>query len=377
MEKLACSIYRGGTSKGVFLLKKDLEALAENQDQVLLEVMGSPDVRQIDGLGGAVSTTSKVAIISPEDQQDWDVNYTFAQVSIDKPFVSYSGNCGNISSAVGVFAIENGFIEPQHPVTTVKVFNTNTNKLIYEHIPTPDGKLSYEGDFKISGVPGTGLKIELEFINPAGSMTGKLLPTGKPVDLLSIPGFGQIEVSIVDAANPLVFVAAEKVNLKGNESAQEIDSDAALLDLLEKIRGAAAEKLGFVKKAELSAKESPGVPKLTIVSKPADYTTVSGEEIKKDSFDLAVRMMSMQKAHKTIALTGALCTTAACVIPNTIPNQLCNSSDKITHLTLGHGDGLIDTTIDYQEVANEINIKSISSFRTARKILSGTVYINN
>ncbi|WP_225533204.1 MULTISPECIES: 2-methylaconitate cis-trans isomerase PrpF family protein [unclassified Enterococcus] len=378
LKKIDCSIYRGGTSKGVFLFEKDLAEFGENYDDVLLKIMGSPDVRQIDGLGGAVSTTSKVAIISPEEKEAWDVNYTFAQVAIDKPIVSYAGNCGNISSAVGVFAIESGLVKTTDPITTVKVYNTNTKKVIYEHIPTPDGKLSYEGDFKISGVPGSGLKIELEFIDPAGSMTGKLLPTGNVVDTLTIEGLGEIEVSIIDAANPLVFVEADRVGLTGKESASEIDSSDDRLALLEKIRGAAAEKLGFVKAADQSAKESPGVPKLTLVGKAGTYTTVSGETIPSDSYDLAVRMMSMQKAHKTIALTGALCTAAACVIAGTIPNLLLkkeNQSNHQTKLCFGHGDGLIETTIDYEEPKEgDAIIRSISSYRTARKILTGTVF---
>ncbi|EOL43618.1 2-methylaconitate cis-trans isomerase PrpF family protein [Enterococcus caccae] len=378
MKKIECSIYRGGTSKGVFLLKKDLDRLGYNQDEVLLRIMGSPDVRQIDGLGGAVSTTSKVAIISNEENEDWDVNYTFAQVAIDKPIVSYAGNCGNISSAVGIFSIESGLVDAVDPITTVKVYNKNTNKIIYEHIPTPDGQLIYEGDFKISGVPGSGLKIILEFMEPAGSITGKLLPTGNVVDTLTVEDFGEIDVSIVDAANPLVFIEAHKVGLTGSEHASEIDNSEERLRLLEKIRGAAAEKLGFIKTADQSSQRSPGVPKLTLVSRAENYTTIGGESIRSDSYDLAVRMMSMQKAHKTIALTGALCTAAACVIPGTIPYLLLkknNLSSNQTKLVFGHSDGLIETTINYElNKEEEVTIRSISSYRTARKILTGTVF---
>lgn len=378
MNKLRCSIYRGGTSKGVFLFKEDLENLSGNQDDILLDIMGSPDVRQIDGLGGAVSTTSKVAIISKEEKEAWDVNYTFAQVAIDKPFVSYAGNCGNISSAVGVFAIESDLVEISDPVTTVKVYNTNTKKVIHEHIPTPGGVLNYQGDFKISGVPGNGLKIELEFIDPSGSMTGKLLPTGNPIDTLTVDGLGEFDVSIVDAANPLVFVEASQVGLTGIEGASEIDSHPNLLRDLEKIRGAAAEKLGFVAKAEESAQKSPGVPKLTIISEAQSYQTISGESLQADQYDLSVRMMSMQKAHKTIALTGALCTAAACAVPGTLPNRLLKRKNELpeqTTLTFGHGDGLIETAIHYSKAKDDsVAIHSISSYRTARKILTGTVF---
>jgi 2-methylaconitate cis-trans-isomerase PrpF len=377
LKEVPCSIFRGGTSKGVFFMKN---VLPENQDElnkVLLKVMGSPDIRQIDGLGGAVSTTSKVAIVSKEEKEDWDVNYTFAQVSVDKPVVSYAGNCGNISSAVGAYAIENGLVETISPITIVKVYNTNTKKLIYEHIPTPNGKITYKGDFSISGVPGTGAKIELEFLNPAGSLTGKLLPTGNAIDTLDVEGVGQVEVSIVDAANPLVYVDAKDVKLKGTESAGEIDSDKNMLVLLEKIRGEAAVKMGLIEKWQDGATVSPGVPKLTVVSKPQDYKTVSGSELKDNDYDLSVRMMSMQKAHKTIALTGALCTAAACAVDGTIPNRTLGTDAMKAELKFGHSDGIIDVSIKYEKNENSITINSVSSHRTARKIMTGTVYYEN
>lgn len=377
LKELPCSIYRGGTSKGVFFKKDVLPENDEELKEVLLKVMGSPDVRQINGLGGSVSTTSKVAIISKEEKEEWDVNYTFAQVSVDKPVVSYSGNCGNISSAVGVYAIENNMVETTSPITIVKVYNTNTKKLIYEHVPTPNGKLTYSGDFAISGVPGTGSKIELEFLNPAGSFTGKLLPTGNVVDILNVEGIGEVEVSIVDAANPLVYIDAKVVNLKGTESPDEIDSTSNMLTLLEKIRGEAAVKMGLVEKWQDGATISPGVPKLTVVSTAHDYKTVSGSHIQGNDYDLSVRMMSMQKAHKTIALTGALCTAAACVVDGTIPNRILGAEAVKNNLKLGHGDGIIDVSINYEKDENGIIIKSVSSHRTARKIMTGTVYYEN
>ncbi len=377
LKELPCSIFRGGTSKGVFFMEDVLPKDKDELSKVLLSVMGSPDERQIDGIGGAVSTTSKVAIISKEEKEDWDVNYTFAQVSIDKPVVSYAGNCGNISSAVGAFAIENALVEVKSPVTTVRVYNTNTKKLIYEHVPTPNGKITYNGEFSISGVPNTASKIELEFMNPAGSFTGKLLPTGNVVDILNVDGVGNIEVSIVDVANPLVYVDAKSVKLKGTESANEIDSDKNLLLLLEKIRGEAAVIMGLVEKWQDGAIISPGVPKLTIVSKPQDYVTNSKTEVKENEYDLSVRMMSMQKAHKTIALTGALCTAAACVLEGTIPNKIIKAENIKNNFKFGHGDGLIDVSIKYEKDEKGTIINSVSSHRTARKIMTGTVYYND
>ena len=374
LKELQCSIFRGGTSKGVFIKEEDLPENKEERDQILLKVMGSPDERQIDGLGGAVSTTSKVAIISKESENDWDVNYTFAQVQIDKPFVSYAGNCGNISSAVGVFALENKMVEITSPITTVRVYNTNTKKLIHEHIPTPNGEITYEGDFAISGVPGTGSKIELEFLDPEGSFTGKLLPTGQTKDTLSIEGFGDIAVSIVDAANPLVYIKAEDIGFTGTESASDIDAKPENLELLEKIRGEAAVKMGLINVWQEGATVTPGVPKMTIISSAQDYTTDSGKEIAASDYNLSMRMMSMQKAHKTIALTGALCTAAACAIPGTIPNEVLGNENVKNEIVLGHSDGTISVAMKYKNEDGKIKIESVSSHRTARKIMTGTVY---
>lgn len=374
LKELQCSIFRGGTSKGVFIKEEDLPENKEERDQILLKVMGSPDERQIDGLGGAVSTTSKVAIISKESENEWDVNYTFAQVQIDKPFVSYAGNCGNISSAVGVFALENKMVEITSPITTVRVYNTNTKKMIHEHIPTPNGEITYEGDFAISGVPGTGSKIELEFLDPEGSFTGKLLPTGQAKDTLSIEGFGDIAVSIVDAANPLVYIKAEDIGFTGTESASAIDAKPENLELLEKIRGEAAVKMGLINAWQEGATVTPGVPKMTIISSAQDYTTDSGKEIAASDYDLSMRMMSMQKAHKTIALTGALCTAAACAIPGTIPNEVLGNENVKNEIVLGHSDGTISVAMKYKNEDGKIKIESVSSHRTARKIMTGTVY---
>lgn len=374
LKELQCSIFRGGTSKGVFIKEEELPENKEERDQILLRIMGSPDERQIDGLGGAVSTTSKVAIISKESENDWDVNYTFAQVQIDKPFVSYAGNCGNISSAVGVFALENKMVEITSPITTVRVYNTNTKKLIHEHIPTPNGEITYEGDFAISGVPGTGSKIELEFLDPEGSFTGKLLPTGQTKDMLSIEGFGDIAVSIVDAANPLVYIKAEDIGFTGTESASDIDAKPENLELLEKIRGEAAVKMGLINVWQEGATVTPGVPKMTIISSAQDYTTDSGKEIAASDYNLSMRMMSMQKAHKTIALTGALCTAAACAIPGTIPNEVLGNENVKNEIVLGHSDGTISVAMKYKNEDGKIKIESVSSHRTARKIMTGTVY---
>lgn len=374
-KEITCMIFRGGTSKGVFFEEGSIPPEGIERDAFLLKVMGSPDLTQIDGLGGATSVTSKVAIIKKSERDDADVDYTFAQVSIDKPVVDYKGNCGNISSAVGPYAIEKEMVKAKDPETVVRIYNTNTNKIIHSCIQTPDGQVSYDGNFGISGVPGTSAPVKLLFQNPEGSVTGKLLPTGNPADLLDIPGFGLLEVSIVDSSNPLVFVRACDIGIKGNELPNQIDGSDDLLKLLETIRGVAAQRLGLVDDYRDSMFKSPAVPKMTIVSKPENYVTASGKIVKSDSIDLIGRMMSMQKAHKTYAFTGALCTASAAVISGTVVNSEVNKSFDAENLRIGHPNGVIIAGVNYKSDAlHGTQILWTWGYRTARMIMDGTVY---
>lgn len=251
--KLPVTLLRGGTSKGVYLLEKDLPANRKEWDGLLLRLMGSPDKKQIDGLGGSQSVTSKVAILRKSDRPDADVDYTFAQVSVDKAVVSYGGNCGNISSGVGPFAIEKKLVPALEGSTLVRIYNTNTGKVIQEEVPTANGQVLYDGDFGIAGVPGTAAPLKLKFVDPAGTLGKGLLPTGNAVDLLEVPGHGSTEVSLVDAANPLVFVKASDLGLTGTELPEAINGDPELLRLLETIRGLAAMKLGLCSTPEEAA----------------------------------------------------------------------------------------------------------------------------
>lgn len=373
--KVPCCIMRGGTSRGLYILEKDIPPAGPERDALLLRLMGSPDVRQIDGLGGATSVTSKAAILAPSRREDADVDYTFAQVSVDKPIVSYAGNCGNISSGVGPFAIECGMVKAVPGETTVRIYNTNTKKIITATVQTPGGSVTYDGDFFLAGVPGTAAPVKLAFRDPAGSVTGKLLPTGHPKDTLSVPAFGQIEVSIVDASNPLVFVRASDLGLTGKELPPRINGDPALLELLESIRGEAARLLGFVAEAGESAVKSPGVPKLTLITPPADYVTGEKQNIGQREIDLLGRMMSMQKAHETYALTGAICTMCAACIPGTLVWEAAGARAARDELRIGHPGGVlrvgIDCTLDPE---GTLRIREAYSYRTARMLMRGTAF---
>ena len=375
IKKLPVTILRGGTSKGVYILQSDLPEDQSAWEPILLRLMGSPDRKQIDGLGGSQSVTSKVAIIRKSTRPDADVDYTFAQVSVDKPLVSYKGNCGNISSGVGPFAIEKGLVEAKDGETAVRIYNTNTDKIIEAVVKTPEGQVAYAGDFCIAGVPGTAPAVNREVVDPAGTLGKGLLPTGSAVDVLEVPGFGPVEVSIVDAANPLVFARAKDLGLSGKELPDELNADAEKLDLLEKVRGLAAVKLGLIEDYTRSAWDTPGIPKMTFVAEAEDYVNGDGKEIKKEQIDLLSRMMSMQKTHPSYAMTGAMCTAAAAVVPGSIVQQVLPANVDTQFIRIGHPGGILECGVDYRENGACPIIDDTFGFRTANLLLEGTARI--
>jgi hypothetical protein len=375
ITKLPVTIIRGGTSKGVYILEEDLPADKAEWEPLLLRLMGSPDKKQIDGLGGSQSVTSKVAIVKKSDHPGADVDYTFAQVSVDKPLVSYKGNCGNISSGVGPFAIEKGLVPVKDGLTTVRIYNTNTDKIIAADVHTTDGCVDYEGDFAIAGVPGTASPVKLKFVDPAGTLGHGLLPTGNAVDTLDVPGYGKVEVSIVDAANPLVFARAKDLGLTGKELPDELNANAEKLDLLEKVRGLAAVKLGLIEDYTRSAWDTPGIPKMTFVAEADDYVTPDGKQIKKEQIDLLSHMMSMQKTHPSYAMTGAMCTAAAAVIPGSIVNQVLPKDVDTQFIRIGHPAGVLECGVDYTENGACPEIADTFGFRTANLLMEGVATI--
>ncbi|KAA9028541.1 2-methylaconitate cis-trans isomerase PrpF family protein [Niallia endozanthoxylica] len=357
-------VMRGGTSKGVFLKEENMPSDRLDWDEFLLDIMGSPDSRQIDGLGGANSLTSKVAIIKKSDFKDIDIDYTFAQVSIENQLVDFKGNCGNISSAVGPYAIEQGLVPAVEPITTVRIFNTNTQKVIIAEVEVENGHVKTDGLCSIPGVPGTGSPIYLSFTNAEGAVTGKLFPTGNATDIVH-SSKGPINVSIVDVANPLVFVNAQDIGLKGTELPHQFTQEK--LKELEEIRAIAAEMCQFASKEEATRK-SPAVPKMTIIAPPRDYIDVTGIERKAEDMDCTIRMMSMQKPHQALAITGAICTTAGAFLKDTILSDLVNVKQEVVRL--GHPAGIMETKVDI--IAG--NMTAIKVVRTARMILEGYVY---
>ncbi|MBP2637098.1 MAG: mii [Firmicutes bacterium] len=373
MQRIPCVIMRGGTSKAMFLKANHLPQDIAKRDKIILEIFGSPDVRQIDGLGGADPLTSKLAIVGPATHPNADIDYTFGQVSMTAPYIDYNGNCGNISSAVGPFAIDEGFVAAKSPVTTVRIHNTNTGRILIAEVPTENGRAKVNGDCKIDGVPGTGAKIMMDFSGTAGSATDKLLPTGKPVDIIATSK-GNLDVSIVDVSNPCVFVRAKDIGMTGRETPQEINSNTGLLALLEEIRAKTTVMIGMAPDVQTATQKSPAFPMIAFVAPAADYVDfTTNQTIKKEQVDFLSRMMFMQVLHKTYPGTGTACTGAAAKIPGTIVHEAIPHIDSLKVIRIGHPAGIIEIEAAFQDG----ELARAAFARTARRIMEGYVYVRN
>ena len=370
MKKYPCVYMRGGTSKAVFFHEKDLPEDKSGWDEIFLKVMGTPDVKQIDGMGGTVSSTSKIAVISPSDCQDVDVNYTFRQVDIVIPRVDGSANCGNISSAVGPFAIDEGLVPAVEPITVVRILNTNTNKIIEEHVRVENGRAMVHGDEVIKAVPGTGFRIDMYFANPAGSRTGKLFPTGQKKEIFDVPGYGPAEVTVLDCSNPMVFIKASDLGIKGTELV-ELNQNKDVMEHIERIRGMAAVKCGFVENWEEARTKSTSAPKVSIVSAPQDYVDMDGNQVKAEDMDICVRAVSVGALHKAYPMTVAVGTGSAARIAGTIVSEIAVNDKGADVVRLGHSSGITDVDV---KMDGE-NVLKGGVTRTARRIMDGYVYI--
>lgn len=372
MEKYKLVYMRGGTSKALVFKKEDLPADENKWDEIFLKAMGTPDPKQIDGMGGCTSSTSKIAVIGPSEREGIDVDYTFFQVSIDVPNIAKNVNCGNISSVVGPFAIDEGMVEAVEPQTLVRIYNTNTDKVMEETVRVVDGKAAVYGEEAIFGVPGTGSRIDETFCSPGGSMTGKTYPTGKVREKMNVPGWKEIDVSIVDAATTVVFVKAEDVGIKGTELG-ELAGMTEVMDRLGKIRGLAAVSCGFVDSWQEAASKTPAAPDLVIVSAAQDFTSMDKKLISKTDMDVCARALSMMQVHKAFPVTDSIALGTAAMTPGTVVNEVVSARSKATgHVEIGHPSGLfpVTVTLDAQgEVAKATVV------RTARRILEGVIYI--
>jgi len=371
-KRLPAVFMRGGSSKGVFFKLDDLPFPNDVRDQILLDAIGSPDIygRQLNGMGGGVSSVSKAVILNVSERDDADIDYTFAQVAVDQPIVDFSTTCGNLSSAVGPYAIDNDMIEATGEMTLVRVFNTNLQQVYHARIPTRGGRFWEAGDFTIPGVSGTGSKIGLDYLSPGGAATGKLLPSGKVIDTVTLPGDGGFEISCVDASTAGVFVAAERFGLKGTETVAELEADRDLMGLLDRLRREAAVLMGMAATPE----DTPlGTPKICMVATPQNYTTLAGETVAPENFHIAARFLSMGQVHRVLPLTGAMCLGVASLIEGTIAHQYCKPADG--DLLLANPSGVLPVDATVSNASGEWVADKVTVYRTARAMMEGMVLV--
>jgi 2-methylaconitate cis-trans-isomerase PrpF len=375
--KIPAAFMRGGTSRAVFFKEEDLASYdAYTRDLIILAALGSPDPygRQVDGLGGGISSLSKVAIIGRGADAETEVRFTFGQVDVERPLVDYLGTCGNISAAIGPFAIDEGIIPAVEPVTAVRVLATNTGKRYIAYVPVRNGQAETEGDYVIDGVPGPGACVALEFLDPGGSLGGRVLPTGHAIDMLTLESGREIAASLVDAAAPMVFVRATDVGARATELPPALDADGALQDLLEEIRSQAAVMLGLADSAQQAREQVKAIPKIAMVAAPTPYQTTRHATVGPDQVDLVARMISMGKTHRTFAGTSSLCTAVAAAIPDTVVNLVARQAGA-ERVRIGHPAGILEVGAKVRPERDDWRVESVTTQRTARRIMDGFIYV--
>ncbi len=368
------SYYRGGTSKGVFFKGQDLPTTNQEElNKIFLDIIGSPDPngRQLNGMGGGVSSLSKCVIVSPSKREGIDVDYTFIQIAIDQPVADWSNNCGNLSSAVGPFAVNEGLVKVKDGEVTIKIYQVNTDKIIHSTFNVKNGFANPDGDYNIAGVSGSGSKIRLDYLEPGGSGTGKLLPTGNVIDVVEVDG-KKIDISIVDAATPLVYIKSDDIGLKCTENPDELDANTGAMKIVQAIRNKAAVMIGLAK----NENEVPlGTPRIGIVSEPRDYVALDKSKISKDSYDICTRMFSMGKAHKAIMGTAGVNIGVACAIEGTLPFLVKRKDSNVLETKVGNPSGIITAGAVVDKQDNLFSAKSAVMYRTARPLMLGKVFI--
>lgn len=383
--KIPATYMRGGTSKGVFFKLDDLPERAQiagqARDQLLLRVIGSPDPygKQIDGMGAATSSTSKTVILAKSQQAEHDVDYLFGQVSIDKAFVDWSGNCGNLTAAVGSFAISNGLVEasriPENGMCTVRIWQANIHKTIIAHVPMTNGQVQETGDFELDGVTFPAAEVQIEFLDPAddGEDGGAMFPTGNVVDTLDVPEIGSFQVTLINAGIPTIFLNAEAIGYIGTELQEDINSDPAALARFEKIRAYGAVKMGLIKDIS-EAVNRQHTPKVAFVSKPKAYISSSGKAVSESDADLLVRALSMGKLHHAMMGTAAVAIGTAAAIPNTLVNLAAGGGERDA-IRFGHPSGTLRVGAQALNENGQWVVKKAIMSRSARVLMEGWVRV--
>lgn len=384
--KIPATYLRGGTSKGVFFRLQDLPAQAQTpgaaRDALLMRVIGSPDPygKQIDGMGGATSSTSKTVIVSKSMKPDHDVDYLFGQVSIDKAFVDWSGNCGNLSAAVGPFAISSGLIDaeqlPQNGMAIVRIWQANISKTIIAHVPIVNGAVQETGDFELDGVTFPAAEVQLEFMDPAAEEEGgggAMFPTGHVIDELDVPGVGKLQATMINAGIPTIFIKADAIAYTGTELQEAINSDSKALAMFETIRAHGAVRMGLIKHIDEAATRQH-TPKVAFVAPPKDYTSSSGKQVKASDIDLLVRALSMGKLHHAMMGTAAVAIGTAAAIPGTLVNLAAGGGEREA-VRFGHPSGTLRVGAQASQVNGEWSVKKAIMSRSARVLMEGWVRV--
>lgn len=368
---------RGGTSKGCMFHKEDLPEDRKEWDSIFLQAMGDPDPKQIDGMGGTVSSNNKIVIVWKSEEPGIDVEYLVGQVIVGKSQVDYKSNCGNMTAAVGPYAVEEGMVTITEPITTVHMLNRNTDKYIDVTVPIdPETKtFAQDGACEIAGVDGTAAELNVKFLNPAGAKTGKLLPTGVCSEILEIPGFGPIEATILDVSNPMVLVKAEDIGMTGMELPEEINNNKEVSELLEKIRGTACCKMGFAKDLKDATDSSPAVPKVGFVTTPKSYIDIAGNQVHEEHMDVCARVISVFKCHKACPLTSASAISVAAAMKGSVVEKVLRSMESVENVRIGHPSGIMTMVPELKSEGGELKLPSVGVQRTARRIMEGTLYI--
>ena len=380
--KIAATYMRGGTSKGVFFKLEDLPQAAqvpgEVRDNILLRVIGSPDPygKHTDGMGGATSSTSKTVILAKSDQPDHDVDYLFGQVAIDRAFVDWSGNCGNLTSAVGSFAVASGLVEPsrvpENGTAVVRIWQKNIGKTIIAHVPITNGEVQETGDFELDGVTFPSAEVQIDFVSPVDP-SEDMFPTGNLVDQLEVPGVGTFEATMISSGIPTIFLRAADIGYTGTELQDAINGDDVALERFETIRAYGAVKMGLISDiSEAAARQH--TPKVAFVAPPAAYSSSSGKAISEDDIDLNVRALSMGKLHHAMMGTAAVAIGTAAAIPGTLVNEAAGGGERDT-VTFGHPSGTLKVGATASEVDGRWIVEKVSMGRSARILMEGFVRI--
>jgi 2-methylaconitate isomerase len=370
--KIPAVFIRGGTSKGVFFHERDLPKDTTLRDRVILQALGSPDPyqRQLNGMGGGLSSLSKAVIIEKSDHPDADIDYTFAQVAVDQAVVDYGGTCGNLSASVAPFAIDEGLIDVPDGKITVRVHITNTNKFYDAHLTVKDGLAVEDGDYVMPGVSGTGALTVLDYRDPGGAMTGALLPTGNVRDKVYVDGLGEIDVSLVDATNPVVFVSAADLGQDVTEQPEVLEQDPLFMTRMDEIRRKGAVLMRMVNRTEDAGLAAP---KIGIVGAPAAFQAIDGSDYRADEMDLSVRVISMERLHRAVPGTNGMCIAAAARVTGTIPHDFATQG---TPLRIANPSGILPVEADiFQGDDGEWIARSVTVFRTQRRLMEGSVLV--